>query len=59
VRQAGGGEPAFEKVLTYANHLSLYAEEIGHNGEQPGNFPLAITHLALISAAFNIDHVLG
>ncbi|MFG1695117.1 glycoside hydrolase family 15 protein [Nonomuraea sp. NPDC049309] len=50
---------AFEKMLTYANHLGLFAEEIGHNGEQLGNFPQAITHLALISAAFNLDHALG
>ena len=46
---------AFEKMLTYANHLGLYAEEIGHTGEQLGNFPQAFTHLALISAAFNLD----
>ncbi|MFI7453605.1 glycoside hydrolase family 15 protein [Nonomuraea sp. NPDC049714] len=50
---------AFEKMLTYANHLGLYAEEIGHTGEQLGNFPQAITHLALISAAVNLDHALG
>ena len=29
----------FEKMLTYANHLGLYAEEIGPTGEQLGNFP--------------------
>ncbi|MFI1093273.1 glycoside hydrolase family 15 protein [Streptomyces sp. NPDC020917] len=50
---------AFEKMLTYANHLGLYAEEISHAGEQLGNFPQAFTHLALISAAFNLDRVLG
>jgi GH15 family glucan-1,4-alpha-glucosidase len=50
---------AFEKMLTYANHLGLYAEEIGHAGEQRGNFPQAFTHLALISAAFNLDRTLG
>ncbi|MFC6081930.1 glycoside hydrolase family 15 protein [Sphaerisporangium aureirubrum] len=50
---------AFEKMLTYANHVGLYAEEIGHTGEQLGNFPQAFTHLALISAAFNLDHALG
>ncbi|AWW41020.1 MULTISPECIES: glycoside hydrolase family 15 protein [Streptomyces] len=50
---------AFEKMLTYANHLGLYAEEIGHTGEQQGNFPQAFTHLALISAAFNLDKALG
>ncbi|KUO05280.1 glycoside hydrolase family 15 protein [Streptomyces caeruleatus] len=50
---------AFEKMLTYANHLGLYAEEISHSGEQQGNFPQAFTHLALISAAFNLDRALG
>ncbi|MFJ9447602.1 glycoside hydrolase family 15 protein [Kitasatospora sp. NPDC101235] len=50
---------AFEKMLTYANHLGLYAEEIGRTGEQLGNFPQAFTHLSLISAAFNLDRVLG
>ncbi|MFI0904435.1 glycoside hydrolase family 15 protein [Streptomyces sioyaensis] len=50
---------AFEKMLTYGNHLGLYAEEIGHTGEQIGNFPQAFTHLALISAAFNLDRALG
>ncbi|MFD9500224.1 glycoside hydrolase family 15 protein, partial [Streptomyces sp. NPDC060035] len=50
---------AFEKMLTYANHLGLYAEEIGHTGEQKGNFPQGFTHLALISAAFNLDRALG
>jgi GH15 family glucan-1,4-alpha-glucosidase len=49
----------FEKMLGYANHLGLYAEEIGHCGEALGNFPQAFTHLGLISAAFNLDRVLG
>jgi len=50
---------AFEKMLTYANHLGLYSEEIGPTGELLGNFPQAFTHLALISAAFNLDKALG
>jgi GH15 family glucan-1,4-alpha-glucosidase len=45
----------FEKVLGYANHLGLYAEEIGPRGEHLGNFPQAFTHLALISAAYDLD----
>jgi GH15 family glucan-1,4-alpha-glucosidase len=48
----------FEKMLTYGNHLGLYAEEIGPTGEQLGNFPQAFTHLALISAAVNLDRQL-
>jgi GH15 family glucan-1,4-alpha-glucosidase len=50
---------AFEKMLTYANHLGLYAEEIGPTGEQQGNFPQAFTHLSLISAAYNLVRALG
>lgn len=49
----------FEKMLSYANHLGLYAEEIGPRGESLGNFPQAFTHLGLISAAFNLDRKLG
>ena len=49
------GRYIFEKMLTYANHLGLYAEEIGPNGEALGNFPQAFTHMSLISAAFNLD----
>jgi GH15 family glucan-1,4-alpha-glucosidase len=50
---------AFEKMLTYANHLGLYSEEVGPTGEQLGNFPQAFTHLALISAAYNLNRALG
>ena len=50
---------AFEKMLTYANHLGLYAEEIGPTGEALGNFPQAFTHLSLISAAVNLDRQLA
>jgi GH15 family glucan-1,4-alpha-glucosidase len=50
---------AFEKMLTYANHLGLYAEQIGLTGEQLGNFPQAFTHLALISSAVHLDRELG
>jgi GH15 family glucan-1,4-alpha-glucosidase len=49
----------FEQMLGYANHLGLYAEEIGPNGEALGNFPQAFTHLALISSAFNLDRALN
>jgi GH15 family glucan-1,4-alpha-glucosidase len=48
----------FEKMLTYANHVGLFSEEIGLTGEQLGNFPQAFTHLSLINAAVNLDHQL-
>ncbi len=49
----------FEKMLTYANHLRLYAEEVSHSGEQLGNFPQAFTHFGLITAACNLDLALN
>jgi GH15 family glucan-1,4-alpha-glucosidase len=45
----------FEKMFTYANHLGLFAEEIGPSGEALGNFPQAFTHLSLITAAYNLN----
>ncbi len=49
----------FEQMLGYANHLGLYAEEIGPAGEHLGNFPQAFAHIALISAAFDLDRRLS
>jgi GH15 family glucan-1,4-alpha-glucosidase len=65
--RAGHTDPArledarflFELMLGYANHLGLYSEQTGSSGEALGNFPQAFTHLALISAAFNLDRALG
>ncbi|HEY6990200.1 MAG TPA: glycoside hydrolase family 15 protein [Bryobacteraceae bacterium] len=45
----------FEKMLSYSNHLGLYAEEVGPTGEALGNFPQAFTHLGLISAALDLQ----
>ena len=59
--RAGDVEQArflFEKMLGYANHLGIFAEETGVAGEQLGNFPQAFTHLALISAAHYLDRAL-
>jgi GH15 family glucan-1,4-alpha-glucosidase len=42
----------FEKLLSFAGPLLLYAEEIDvTTGYHLGNFPQAFTHLALIDAA--------
>ncbi len=48
----------FDKMLGYANHLGLYSEQLGRSGEHLGNFPQALTHLALISAATYVDRSL-
>ncbi|HTI15390.1 MAG TPA: glycoside hydrolase family 15 protein [Dictyobacter sp.] len=48
-----------EKIFSYANHLGLYAEEVGATGEALGNFPQAFTHLSLISACYNLDRALN
>lgn len=46
----------FEKMLGYANHVGLYAEMLGVQGEHLGNFPQAFTHLGLVTAALSLDH---
>jgi GH15 family glucan-1,4-alpha-glucosidase len=48
----------FERMLGHCNHLGLFAEQIGPCGEALGNFPQAFTHIALISAAYNLDRSL-
>lgn len=51
-------ELALEHMLTYANHVGLYSEEIGMGGEALGNFPQAFTHLSLIEACYYVDQAL-
>ncbi|WP_367123798.1 glycoside hydrolase family 15 protein [Streptomyces phytohabitans] len=50
---------ALEKMFTYSNHVGLYGEQIAVTGQQLGNFPQAFTHLALISAAVNLDRAMS
>lgn len=45
----------FEKMLGYTNHLGLFSEQLGFQGEHLGNFPQGFTHLGLISAAHNLN----
>jgi len=48
-----------EKMFTYSNHLGLFSAEIGPNGELLGCFPQALTHLGLISAAYDLNRRLS
>ena len=50
---------ALEKMFSYANLLGVEAELVGPSGEALGNFPQALTHLGIISAAVNLDQALG
>lgn len=45
----------FENMLGFSNHLCMFSEEIARSGEQLGNTPQAFSHIALLSAAFNLD----
>ena len=49
------GRYIFEKMLGYANHVGLFAEQLGIEGHHLGNFPQAFTHLGLISAAYALN----
>ncbi|MFL5704313.1 MAG: glycoside hydrolase family 15 protein [Ktedonobacteraceae bacterium] len=48
-----------EKMMSYSNHVGLYAEEIGPTGQALGNYPQAFTHLSLVTACYNIDRALN
>jgi GH15 family glucan-1,4-alpha-glucosidase len=58
-RQLEKAQILFEKMVGYANHVGLYAEQLGESGEHLGNSPQALTHLALISAATYLDRALS
>ncbi|PYH89634.1 glycosyl hydrolase [Aspergillus ellipticus CBS 707.79] len=44
----------FDSVLSFANHLGMFSEEVASSGEQIGNMPQAFSHLACVSAAMNL-----
>ena len=46
----------FERLLSYAGPLGLFAEEVDPDtGAQIGNYPQAFTHIGLINSAINIQ----
>jgi GH15 family glucan-1,4-alpha-glucosidase len=51
----GAAARTLEQLLTYANDVGLFAEEIDpHTGAALGNFPQAFTHIGLINAALTL-----
>lgn len=49
----------FEKMMSYSSGLGLFSEETGPLGQALGNYPQGLTHLSLISAAYNLDKELS
>ena len=50
----------FNRVTAVANDLGLLAEEYDVDAKrQTGNFPQALTHIALVNTAHNIHHALN
>jgi GH15 family glucan-1,4-alpha-glucosidase len=55
IGEHGRARQLCEKLLSYANPLGLYAEELDPStGRHLGNFPQAYTHLALINALAHV-----
>jgi len=50
----------FERLLSIRNDVGLLAEEYDpHSGRQVGNFPQALSHVALINSAQNLSRIFG
>jgi GH15 family glucan-1,4-alpha-glucosidase len=54
--EVGKAQALFDRVVAVANDLGLLAEEFDPGvGRQTGNFPQALTHIALINTAHNLS----
>jgi GH15 family glucan-1,4-alpha-glucosidase len=57
--EIGKAQALFDRVVGIANDLGLLAEEYDSDAKrQTGNFPQALTHIALINTAHNLDEAL-
>jgi GH15 family glucan-1,4-alpha-glucosidase len=55
-REIDKAQVLFDRVVGVANDLGLLAEEFDSGvGRQTGNFPQALTHIALINTAHNLS----
>jgi GH15 family glucan-1,4-alpha-glucosidase len=54
---AAKAQALFDRVVSFASDLGLFAEEYDTEARrQTGNFPQALTHIALINTAQNLSH---
>ena len=44
-----------ENILSFANHLNIFSEDVGLDGSQWGNYPQTYSHVGLINAVFRIS----
>ncbi len=58
-RRVAEARDRFEHLLTLQGPLGLLSEELSPGGLPLGNYPQALSHLALISAAFHLDRALA
>ncbi len=57
IGRAEDGRRLFERLLSLSNDLGLLSEECDPKSKRLlGNFPQAFSHIALISAAFELEH---
>jgi GH15 family glucan-1,4-alpha-glucosidase len=44
-----------DNILSFANHLNIFSEDVGLDGSQWGNYPQTYSHVGLINAVFRIS----
>jgi GH15 family glucan-1,4-alpha-glucosidase len=55
VGRVGDAVHTLDNILSFANHLDLFSEDVGLDGSQWGNYPQTYSHVGLINAVFRIS----
>jgi GH15 family glucan-1,4-alpha-glucosidase len=55
VGRVADAKKTLDNILTFANHLGIFSEDVGLDGSQWGNFPQTYSHVGLINSAFRIS----